>query len=135
MFVHSISPTPSPAGISPDQSPIVPSGGSDSVCQPLSSPTSPVPTIVPSNSSVIQWRIRGGGPGCLITSLSVHTSLIIHYSTTRCMTLLKTIAGATSSRYALEVDRTSEQSASLRSIRTGIKGEPQIACFPSFKRA
>ena len=53
MFVHSISPTPSPAGISPDQSPIVPSGGSDSVCQPLSSPTSPVPTIVPSNSSVI----------------------------------------------------------------------------------
>ena len=29
MFVHSISPTPSPAGISPDQSPIVPSGGSD----------------------------------------------------------------------------------------------------------
>ena len=47
MIVHSISPTPSPARISPDQYPIVPSGDSYSVCQHSSLPTSP--TIVPPN--------------------------------------------------------------------------------------
>ena len=48
-FVRSVSPTPSSAGISSDHSSIVPSGDSDTVCQSLSSPSSPVPTIVPSN--------------------------------------------------------------------------------------
>ena len=48
-FVHSISPTPNPAETSPGQSSIVPSGDSDTVCQLLSSPTSPVSTIVPTN--------------------------------------------------------------------------------------
>ena len=71
----------------------------------------------------------GGGSGCSNTPLSVHF-INNYYSlqfnsqrTTRCMTLLnyiapapseKTITGAASSRYAFEVDRTSEQSAGLR---------------------
>ena len=69
----------------------------------------------------IQWRIQGGDPG-VRTPPSASTSLIIHYSQSTYDSLHdaaqiapapseKTITGAASSRYALEVDRTSEQSA------------------------
>ena len=67
-----------------------------------------------------QWRIQGGDPG-VRTPPSASTSLIIHYSQSTYDSLHdaaqiapapseKTITGAASSRYALEVDRTSEQS-------------------------
>ena len=69
----------------------------------------------------------GGGSGCSNTP-SASTSLIIHYSQSTYNSLHdtaqpaaapseKTITGAASSRYALEVDQTSERSAGLRSIR------------------
>ena len=72
----------------------------------------------------------GGDPG-VRTPPSASTSLIIHYSQSTYDSLHdtaqiapapseKTITGAASSRYALEVDRTSEQSAGLRSIRVYI---------------
>ena len=75
-----------------------------------------------------QWRIQGGDPG-VRTPPSASTSLIIHYSQSTYDSLHdtaqlapapseKTITGAASSRYALEVDRTSEQSAGLRFICT-----------------
>ena len=71
----------------------------------------------------LQWRIQGG----IRTPHSASTSLIIQYSQSMYDSLHdtaqlalapseKTITGATSSRYALEVDRTSEQSAGLRAI-------------------
>ena len=69
----------------------------------------------------------GGGSGCSNTP-SASTSLIIHYSQSTYDSLHdtaqlapapseKTITGAASSRYPLEVDRTGEQSAGLRAIR------------------
>ena len=71
---------------------------------------------------------RGGGDSGVRTPPSVSTSLIIHYSQSTYNSLHdtaqtapapseKTITGAASSRYALEVDRMSEQSAGIRSIR------------------
>ena len=70
-----------------------------------------------------QWRIHGGPPGVFEHPLSVH---FIHYSQSTHDSLHdtaqlapasseKTITGAASNRYALEVDRTSEQSEGLRS--------------------
>ena len=67
-----------------------------------------------------QWRIQGGDRG-VRTPPSASTSLIIHYSQSTYDSLHdtaqlapalseKTITGAASSRYALEGDRTSEQS-------------------------
>ena len=67
---------------------------------------------------------RGGDPG-VRTPPSASTSLIIHYSQSTYDSLHdtaqiapapseKTVTGAASSRYALEVDRRSEQSAGLR---------------------
>ena len=67
-----------------------------------------------------QWHIQGGGGDPSVrTPPSVSTSLIIHYSQSTYDSLHdtaqlapvpseKTITGAASSRYALEVDRTSE---------------------------
>ena len=70
-----------------------------------------------------------GGDLGVRTPPSASTSLIIHYSQSKYDSLHdtaqlapapseKTMTGAASSRYALEVDRTSEQSAGLRAIRT-----------------
>ena len=68
----------------------------------------------------------GGGDWGVRTPYSASTSLIIHYSQSTYYSLHdtaqlapapseKTITGAASSRYALVVDRTSEQSTGLRS--------------------
>ena len=74
-----------------------------------------------------QWRIQGGDLG-VRTPPSASTSLIIHYSQSTYDSLHDTAQlapapsentiTAASSCYALEVDRTSEQSAGLRAIRT-----------------